>query len=317
MKNCDDSSDKVCVAKVYWKFKDNTLKLKSGGMTVIRDSNRTGTLRDGSRVIYDEGLKAWIIPEEVAQGERIIGRGEIREVAKDRRPRQINRWSIKFSNDYGKWGVWSPDGRLLEEFDRKADAERFATNNLDWVKKSSDEFEFDEEKALKKGFEEARAKGKLFDLNAWKKKREQDRVNASMHYGVSSPRVPAGKFFKTIEEAKAYMEERMRKGDSQAGIFERQTEADDFLQEPLRAGTRKEYEEHRQKVEGKAYGPIRLPEYEFEGRKWTLDERLNELRSVRDSSGERALPIFLQGEEAKQKINEMRRKGFKTLYEPD
>jgi hypothetical protein len=284
MKNCDDSSDKVCVAKVYWKFKDNTLKLKSGGMTVIRDSNRTGTLRDGSRVIYDEGLKAWIIPEEVAQGERIIGRGEIREVAKDRRPRQIN---------------------------------RFATNNLDWVKKSSDEFEFDEEKALKKGFEEARAKGKLFDLNAWKKKREQDRVNASMHYGVSSPRVPAGKFFKTIEEAKAYMEERMRKGDSQAGIFERQTEADDFLQEPLRAGTRKEYEEHRQKVEGKAYGPIRLPEYEFEGRKWTLDERLNELRSVRDSSGERALPIFLQGEEAKQKINEMRRKGFKTLYEPD
>ena len=37
------------------------------------------------------------------------------------------------------------------------------------------EFEFDEEKALKKGFEEAKAKGKLFNVNSWKLKREKSR----------------------------------------------------------------------------------------------------------------------------------------------
>ena len=35
------------------------------------------------------------------------------------------------------------------------------------------EFEFDEEKALKKGFEESRAKGKLFNVTSWKLKREK------------------------------------------------------------------------------------------------------------------------------------------------
>jgi hypothetical protein len=38
-----------------------------------------------------------------------------------------------------------------------------------------EEFEYDEEKALRKGFEEARNKGKLFNINTWKKKREQQR----------------------------------------------------------------------------------------------------------------------------------------------
>ncbi len=39
------------------------------------------------------------------------------------------------------------------------------------------EFEFDEEKALKNGVEEARQKGKLFNVNSWKLKREKSRPN--------------------------------------------------------------------------------------------------------------------------------------------
>lgn len=38
------------------------------------------------------------------------------------------------------------------------------------------EFEMDEEKALKQGFAEARAKGKLFNLNTWKRQREEQRA---------------------------------------------------------------------------------------------------------------------------------------------
>jgi hypothetical protein len=43
------------------------------------------------------------------------------------------------------------------------------------VEKNKDEteFEFDEEKALKKGFEESRAKGKLFNVTSWKLNREK------------------------------------------------------------------------------------------------------------------------------------------------
>lgn len=39
-----------------------------------------------------------------------------------------------------------------------------------------EDFEFDEEKALKKGFEEARDSGKLFNLNTWKREREEQRA---------------------------------------------------------------------------------------------------------------------------------------------
>ena len=38
------------------------------------------------------------------------------------------------------------------------------------------EFEYDESKALSKAFAESRAKGKLFNINTWKKKREKTRV---------------------------------------------------------------------------------------------------------------------------------------------
>lgn len=39
------------------------------------------------------------------------------------------------------------------------------------------EFILNEEEALKKGFEEARTKGKLFNLNKWKLQREKERLN--------------------------------------------------------------------------------------------------------------------------------------------
>jgi hypothetical protein len=38
------------------------------------------------------------------------------------------------------------------------------------------EFECDEAKALSKGFQDAIAKGKLFNSNTWKKKRENERI---------------------------------------------------------------------------------------------------------------------------------------------
>lgn len=38
------------------------------------------------------------------------------------------------------------------------------------------DFEIDEEKALKQAFAEAREKGKLFNVNTWKNKREEQRV---------------------------------------------------------------------------------------------------------------------------------------------
>lgn len=43
------------------------------------------------------------------------------------------------------------------------------------VEKYNDEteFELDEEKALKDAFEESREKGKLFNVNSWKLKREK------------------------------------------------------------------------------------------------------------------------------------------------
>ncbi len=41
-------------------------------------------------------------------------------------------------------------------------------------------FEMDEEKALRQGFEEARDKGKLFNLNTWKKKREEQRARLNI-----------------------------------------------------------------------------------------------------------------------------------------
>ena len=39
--------------------------------------------------------------------------------------------------------------------------------------KSAVDFEMDEEKALKQAFEEAREKGKLFNVNSWKANREK------------------------------------------------------------------------------------------------------------------------------------------------
>jgi hypothetical protein len=39
------------------------------------------------------------------------------------------------------------------------------------------DFEYNEEKALKQGFEEAESEGELFDLEAWKKDREKRRPN--------------------------------------------------------------------------------------------------------------------------------------------
>ena len=41
-------------------------------------------------------------------------------------------------------------------------------------------FEMDEEKALKDAFEEARSKGKLFNLNTWKRKREEQRAKLNI-----------------------------------------------------------------------------------------------------------------------------------------
>ena len=38
---------------------------------------------------------------------------------------------------------------------------------------NKDEFELDEEKALKEAFEEAREKRKLFNIDSWKLKREK------------------------------------------------------------------------------------------------------------------------------------------------
>ena len=43
------------------------------------------------------------------------------------------------------------------------------------VKENNSEFELDEEKALKEAFEEAKEKGKLFNVNSWKLKRENSR----------------------------------------------------------------------------------------------------------------------------------------------
>jgi hypothetical protein len=42
------------------------------------------------------------------------------------------------------------------------------------------EFEMDEEKALKDAFAEAREKGKLFNLNTWKRKREEQRAKLGL-----------------------------------------------------------------------------------------------------------------------------------------
>ena len=42
------------------------------------------------------------------------------------------------------------------------------------------DFEFDEEKALKQGFEEARTRGKLFNVNSWKAKRENLRSKLNL-----------------------------------------------------------------------------------------------------------------------------------------
>lgn len=39
------------------------------------------------------------------------------------------------------------------------------------------DFEYDEEKTLRQAFEEARNKGKMFNIITWKKKREQQRAN--------------------------------------------------------------------------------------------------------------------------------------------
>jgi len=50
------------------------------------------------------------------------------------------------------------------------------------VKENRDEteFEFDEEKALKKGFEEAKQNGKLFNVTSWKLKRENLRSKSNL-----------------------------------------------------------------------------------------------------------------------------------------
>ena len=44
------------------------------------------------------------------------------------------------------------------------------------VEENEPDFELDEETALKQGFEEAKAKGKLFNVNSWKRKREEQRA---------------------------------------------------------------------------------------------------------------------------------------------
>jgi len=43
-----------------------------------------------------------------------------------------------------------------------------------------DEFELDEEKALKEAFEEARDNNKLFNVNSWKLKREKLRSKLNL-----------------------------------------------------------------------------------------------------------------------------------------
>lgn len=42
------------------------------------------------------------------------------------------------------------------------------------------EFEFDEEKALKDAFNEARSNKKLFNLDSWKRKREEQRARLNL-----------------------------------------------------------------------------------------------------------------------------------------
>ena len=46
--------------------------------------------------------------------------------------------------------------------------------------KSTVDFEMDEEKALKQAFEESREKGKLFNVNSWKAKREKLRSKSNL-----------------------------------------------------------------------------------------------------------------------------------------
>jgi hypothetical protein len=44
------------------------------------------------------------------------------------------------------------------------------------TEENESDFELNEETALKQGFEEARSKGKLFNVNSWKRKREEQRA---------------------------------------------------------------------------------------------------------------------------------------------
>lgn len=45
---------------------------------------------------------------------------------------------------------------------------------------NEDEFELDEEKALKQAFEESRKNNKLFNLDSWKLKREKQRAKLNL-----------------------------------------------------------------------------------------------------------------------------------------
>jgi hypothetical protein len=60
---------------------------------------------------------------------------------------------------------------------------KYSTKLIQEVKMTEEteaSFEMDEEKALRQGFEEARDKGKLFNLNTWKKKREEQRARLNI-----------------------------------------------------------------------------------------------------------------------------------------